>query len=395
MQAAAGAGAPTFPHRVNGEQTTRTPTVLAKPEPARTPLAPNLVAGVMPATRPRRLSTLKVLATAAVAATLPQAEAGRIAMFSSGAQGNTGALKEAYRLLGHEADIVEVPGLPDIPYGPRGFPFPRNLAAVRRDGTVLMSDPQAYGQLQAHQPRVVSTTSLRDTLRSQGLNIGTTQTPVNWADLAYHPPRGLLVIAENFRHSYLCEHVLQPARGCESMTSALAQVFEPAHVMRIENTKLPGQANACFDLDMYFSFFLNRRHDTIAMVFPECIAETPETPVMGRQQFLTDLRHQGIEVITVTRQDFDRKAVNLVSPAPGLVVFSGKVSDQLKKQLEDLGVNSTDATSFGQGRDFGVHCLTLEIPSPGAQDPAGVFEQLAKSAVLGMTALIGVRYLQR
>lgn len=80
-------------------------------------------------------------------------------------------------------------------------------------------------------------------------------------------------------------------------------------------------------------------------------------------------RELGIQIIDLSRKDFNRLAANAVSLEPGKIVFSDDVSKELKETLREYQIESVipeDSVAYIREpglSDFGAHCLTVNLPN--------------------------------
>ncbi len=254
--------------------------------------------------------------------------------------------------------------------GADGYPFPRNLAAEGPGGTMLMSAPETLRNLQSDEALAISAREMAAVLARFHVKVNALPFPVNWANLASDPGLDLLVLAQP-------QTVDQgpswqyPARGHESENEQLIDAFgRPGHVMKIAPAKIRPTLTTrvndmCYDLDMYLSLFRNVDGEAVALVHSKCIEKNPPAGLVGRADFTRALKALGVHVVEMSSDDFQRRAANSISDEPGSIVFSEPVSTALKQQLSKLGVKSREMEGFANGREFGIHCATLELPEPG------------------------------
>jgi len=262
-------------------------------------------------------------------------------------------------------------GLVRVEVDHTGYDFVRNLAAIGAGGTVVMSNPERLVHLQQGQD--VSVTALRSTFSRLDLPVRSLDFPVNFANLAFDPGLDLLVMATPAPLEPACSWI-HPTLGCDKQIEQLAEAFgSPANVLRFEPSRSvphPGlpAGQACYDLDAYFSLFRNRRDEPVTMIHWPCVLKEPSSAAarksgsVGRAKLKARLEALGVTVVEVSRDDFLRRACNAVSPEPGHLVFSEPVSPGLQDTLRRLQVSTTPLEDFLPGREYGIHCLTLELP---------------------------------
>jgi hypothetical protein len=197
---------------------------------------------------------------------------------------------------------------------------------------------------------------------------------VNFANLAFDEELDLLVMALPRPLEPQCAWV-HPTLGCDAQIRKLHKAFgSPANVIKFEPSQSVTQAGvvagrSCYDLDTYFFMFRNARGQPVALLYPPCITDKPSSRAaaqsgsVGRAQAKARLEALGVDVVEVNERDFLRRACNAISPEPGHLVFTEPVSRSLHDALAKLDVSCTSLTDFVPGREFGIHCLTLELPA--------------------------------
>ncbi|MRD47153.1 hypothetical protein GHT07_07670 [Caenimonas koreensis DSM 17982] len=252
-----------------------------------------------------------------------------------------------------------------------GYDFIRNLAASGPDGTVVMSDPARLAHLRQGQD--TSATAVRTTLSGMHHKVTSLDFPVNFANLAFDADLDLLVLALPAAREPHCSWI-HPTLGCNTQIRQLEKAFgAPANVLKFEpsrtlaQTGVP-QGSSCYDLDTYYFMMRNARGEHVALVYPPCIRESPSSKAaaksgsVGRAQAMSMLEELDVTIVEVSEADFLRRACNSISPEPGQIVFTEPVSKALRNRLAKLHVESVALEDFAPGREFGIHCLTLELP---------------------------------
>lgn len=251
-----------------------------------------------------------------------------------------------------QAALEKPVNLVQVHVGDDGYDFVRNLAATGPNGTMLVSRPEH----RAHfgQGQDVSTTALQSAFSRMKMQVRSLDFAVNFANVCFDQHLDLLVLALPAPLELACSWV-HPTLGCEKEIGELVKAFgSPTNVVKFEPAKLV--KDQCYDLDMFFFLLRNADNKAVALLYSPCIAG-----VEGAE-FKRRLKALDIAIVEVSKADFNRRACNSISPEPGQIVFSEPVSKSLTKALEKLRVSSAVLPQFISGREFGIHCLTLELP---------------------------------
>ena len=315
-----------------------------------------------------RVSLKSVLKAAAIASQLVGADAYRPMIL--------GRDPRAFSVVrGGLMDALDVPVQSvNVVVGPSGYDFARNLVAEGPNGSVLVSSAAAMKQTSDRPELAISLAAMRVEFSRLGLPVTEVDFPVNWSDLASDSQLDLLVLAQppldksKTRRQY-------PALGSETQNTKLWKAFgEPENVMRIAPAFVKATVaaahvpNACYDLDMYLFVARNDKGMPVILIHSPCIAENAPPGTLGRAEFLErlgKLNGGDIAIVELSARDFQHRAANSINPQDGLIVFSEPVTTRLTKQLHALGMQTVSMSDFAEGREFGIHCASFELPESG------------------------------
>ncbi|MBC7601310.1 MAG: hypothetical protein H7255_01435 [Ramlibacter sp.] len=267
--------------------------------------------------------------------------------------------------MGQPVDMVR------IHVADEGYDFIRNLAASGPEGTMVMSKPARLTHFQQGQD--VSAAALRSTFSKLHLKVQSLDFAVNFANLAFDQELELLVLALPAPLEPKCSWI-HPTLGCEPQIRKLQKAFaSPANILKFEPSPAVTQqgvpmGSACYDLDTYYFMLRTAQGKPVVLLYSPCIREKPSSSAaakagsVGRAEAIARLEALGVTVVEVSDDDFQRRACNAINPHAGEIVFSEPVSQSLQNRLRELDVRSTALQDFVPGREFGIHCLTLELP---------------------------------
>jgi N-dimethylarginine dimethylaminohydrolase len=267
------------------------------------------------------------------------------------------ALKNLF--AAQDVHVVEAPR--------EGWPFVRNVATVRPDGTLVTSEITSATRLDKGMDKARD--ALEGHFRKLGLPVQRLAEETNFANFEYVESKDTLILARS----------RNDPMGNEAQ---IRRVFgNPQHVLHVslDLGKKHGGWEKCYDLDLAFNVAMNSQGEPVAMLHPDCL-ESAARGALGPAEFKRQLTSLGFHVVEITQQEQLALATNSVSnpDVPGKLLFTrDSVPKGLIDRLAGAGVEAVLPDSnkrllgYTDGKltpIFGLHCLTLNfrIPDPEA-----------------------------